>query len=48
MMTMIVMAMMRLLNGTRVTKNAGPESKNKRGIFTHCLASIKMVGLVCS
>ena len=31
---------------TMVIKN-GSKSKNRRRIFTYCLASIKMVGLVC-
>ena len=29
-------------------KNARLKSKNKRRVNDHCLASIKMVGLVCS
>ena len=37
---------MRLMNGTKAIKN-GPKSKNKRRVNAYCLASIKMVGLVC-
>ena len=30
----------------RLPKGQGPESKNKRRTFTHCLESIKVLGLV--
>ena len=45
-MTMTIATIMRLLNGTRVIKPHGPESKNKRKALTQCMASQSCNGLV--
>ena len=38
--------MMRLLNGTKVIKNGRPKKPQGKRTLTHCLAPIKVLGLV--
>ena len=46
MMSIIIVTMMRLLSGMKTIKSARHRRQKKRQVYAHCLASIKMVGLV--
>ena len=45
-MTLIIMMMINLLNGMKTIKNERLKKHKLKRVNTHCLASIKILGLV--